>query len=150
MDRIFSEDELGLYKRLVELGQNHLFDDWDPPGQNDDKKHDMMKQLSVLDREYPVEGGLTSYISRSRQLLADAESGVNPLADWVPVMNTDSDRGLLDPMESDFMSLEQVGLGEIGKCAFILVAGGLGKQMVLLWFLYINVVFYKIWQLCFF
>ena len=143
-ESIFSEKERDLYESLVALDQAHLFEDWDEVGVNDDKKHEMMNQLFELHRAYPVEGGLSAYITRSRKLLADSGAGVNPFEGWVPVLpDNKGDKShnpsasasasgygeLVEPLSPAFDELEAEGLQDIGSVAFVLVAGGLGERL---------------------
>ena len=133
MDGLLGEEGFKLYNLLQSNGQSHLFADWDPIGINDDKKQKMILQLLTLNKEYKGGEGLMSYIERAKVLLLNSELGKNPFEDWLPVSNDSGASGgastaseIVEPLSPEFMKLEALGLQEIGKCAFILVAGGLG------------------------
>ena len=68
--------EIALAGILVRSGQQHLFDDWDPPGTCDKEKHAFFDRVASLDATYP--GGLPCYIETAR--------GYNiPLEGWIPL-----------------------------------------------------------------
>ncbi len=54
----FTEQEKQLIDRLLQLGQHHLFAEWDAPGTQDEAKHKMLNHLEQLDRN--CVGGLES------------------------------------------------------------------------------------------
>ena len=121
---LFSERELALVGKLVEAGQAHLFADWPAPGKDDEGKHRCIEQLEGLDSSTP--GGLVDYVMRARRLLKDSQSGKNPLDGWTP--SVPSGENLSYGSES-FCDYEDLGMEEAGKCAFVLVAGGLGERL---------------------
>ena len=107
---------------MLQLRQEHLFEDWDPPGVNDDLKRSLLAQAARL-----ITTGLPEYIKRARKLLADSRSGENPLDGWTPSVPTGVS---LDPRDIDvFEELEAFGKGPVGRCGFVLVAGGLGERL---------------------
>eukprot|EP00921_Rhytidocystis_pertsovi_P003271 GHVQ01005512.1.p1 GENE.GHVQ01005512.1~~GHVQ01005512.1.p1 ORF type:complete len:680 (-),score=101.65 GHVQ01005512.1:659-2698(-) len=84
----------------------------------------LVGQLEQLDDSYT--GGLVGYLNTARRLLKDSRLGANPLEGYratVPEgehLEADSDR---------FVAMEDVGVKELGKLAFVLVAGGLGERL---------------------
>lgn len=109
---------------LLKLGQQHLFDNWDPPGINDDLKHSFFKQIEQLNSSYF--GGISSYVTRARLLLANAKSGLNPFDGWTPEVPTGID---LEPLTTVYESFENRGFAHLSTCGFVLVAGGLGERL---------------------
>lgn len=102
--------------RLCELGQQHIFDDFSRP---------LIAQLEALDQEY-ANGGLEGYLTNARQLLADSKAGKNPLEDWkasVPQGQT------FTLGTNEYAETEAIGIPELGKVGFVLVAGGLGERL---------------------
>ena len=59
---------------LVDAGQAHLFSGWPEPGEADEDKLRLVKQLVQLDSSYA--GGLLKYISNAKQLLKESKEGV--------------------------------------------------------------------------
>ena len=47
-ERIFDEEELKFANLLIQIGQSHLFQDWDPPGINDNSKHQFFIQIRFV------------------------------------------------------------------------------------------------------
>lgn len=124
---ILNSDEALAASLLIGIDQQHLFENWDPPGINDDKKHAMFKQITSLSTNYlPEEGGLIAYIRNARILLENSKMGLNPLEGWTPEVPTGTN---LDPFTPEYDRFEQLGLVEVGKCGFVLVAGGLGERL---------------------
>ena len=123
-ESIFSADEARLAQLLVDLEQAHLFDQWEPPGTNDAAKHSFFLQVKELDDGYV--GGLTAYIHNARKLLAEAQTGANPLDGWTPSV---PDGATVAPLSAEYNGYEQRGLKEVGQCGFVLVAGGLGERL---------------------
>lgn len=107
---------------LLQMGQEHLFKDWDPPGMHDHEKHVFLKQASIL-----ITAGLEDYLMRARALLADSKNGENPFAGWTP--SVPEGVTLVPENATEFEALEARGVPELGKCGFILVAGGLGERL---------------------
>eukprot|EP01057_Protomagalhaensia_wolfi_P004698 Protomagalhaensia_wolfi_Nauph_80__4697@NODE_486_length_2443_cov_408_004576_g366_i0_p1_GENE_NODE_486_length_2443_cov_408_004576_g366_i0NODE_486_length_2443_cov_408_004576_g366_i0_p1_ORF_typecomplete_len592_score163_80UDPGP/PF01704_18/1_4e70_NODE_486_length_2443_cov_408_004576_g366_i0441777 len=103
-----------------EYNQSHLF----AGDLNEETQKSIIHQLVAADRNYP--GGLLNYLNRARKLLADSKSGVNPFDGYKP--ETPS---CLNPAigSEEFYQLEESGLKAVSKCAFVLVAGGLGERL---------------------
>jgi UDP-sugar pyrophosphorylase len=84
-----------------------------------------MSKLEMVDQSYP-DGGLIGYLNNAVFLLEKSRKGENLLEGWVPsvpkgetfVVGTDA-----------FIDTEKLGLDEVGKCGFVLVAGGLGERL---------------------
>ena len=62
----------------------------------------------------------------ARKLLYDASQGVNPLDGWTPEVPTGVS---LEPGSVEYNEKEQIGLKELDKVGFVLVAGGLGERL---------------------
>eukprot|EP01033_Poteriospumella_lacustris_P011483 gene11484-8171_t len=121
---LLTEQEKELTAKLLQLGQHHVFAQWDPPGTQDDAKHRLLTQLSALDSN--CVGGLEGYLSRARKLLAAARAGENPFDGWTPSVPSGVK---LEPFTPEYQRYEEAGIPELGKCGFVLVAGGLGERL---------------------
>eukprot|EP01042_Synura_sphagnicola_P031228 gene31228-40202_t len=121
---LLTEQEKELTAKLLQLGQHHVFAQWDPPGTQDDAKHRLLAQLSALDSN--CVGGLEGYLSRARKLLAAARAGENPFDGWTPSVPSGVK---LEPFTPEYQRYEEAGIPELGKCGFVLVAGGLGERL---------------------
>lgn len=108
--------------------QRHLFEKWSSDssdGKDDDKKKALMSKLELVDQSYP-DGGLCGYLSNAITLLEKSRRGENPLEGWIPSVP----KGEAFEVGADaFLKSEELGLKEVGKCGFILVAGGLGERL---------------------
>ena len=109
-----------LYDMLESLGQSHLFEGWEEA----DDKSGFFDQIALLDKSYP--GGLKAYVESARSLLASSARGDNPLEGWVPSVPTGEALKFGSPEWSEY---EEIGKLEAKKCAFVLVAGGLGERL---------------------
>ncbi|XP_008798136.1 UDP-sugar pyrophosphorylase [Phoenix dactylifera] len=121
---ILSPDEVELAKTLLHEGQSHLFDHWPDLGVDDDKKKGFLKQVALLNSSYP--GGLVQYIQNARKLLADSKAGKNPYDGFTPSVPSGE---VLTFGDDSFTMLEDAGVREVHKAAFVLVAGGLGERL---------------------
>lgn len=77
-----------------------------------------------LDKVTP--GGLTDYVLRARRFLEDSKNNVNPFDNYKPEVPHGVD---LVPGEPLFEEMEELGLGELDKVGFVLIAGGLGERL---------------------
>uniref|UniRef100_A0A7S2P2H9 UTP-monosaccharide-1-phosphate uridylyltransferase n=1 Tax=Leptocylindrus danicus TaxID=163516 RepID=A0A7S2P2H9_9STRA len=119
---------------LCEAGQSHLFAHWPKPSGISSPssqavakiKVRFMEQLERMDAGYESRGGLTGYIENAKVLLAKSQAGENPLEGWKPSVPTGN---LFEVGTKDYAEMEKVGLGEVGACGFVLVAGGLGERL---------------------
>ena len=122
---LFSPKQQELAKRLcIEADQGHLFDKWDE-STHEDRKKALMCKLESVDASYPG-GGLLGYLSNARTLLDQSSKGVNPLEGWVPSIPVGQSFQL---GTEEFLRTEESGLRYVGKCGFVLVAGGLGERL---------------------
>lgn len=103
-----------------EFGQSHMFDKW----KNDESIKELGDQLEQLDAAYP--GGLRQYIVKAKKLLEDSKKGLNPLDGWSPSVPEGEAFQLGTP---EYESTERLGMSQLGKVGFILVAGGLGERL---------------------
>ncbi|GMN45511.1 hypothetical protein TIFTF001_014701 [Ficus carica] len=121
---LLSPQQIELAKKLLELGQSHLFEHWAEPGVEDEEKKAFFNQVTRLNSSYP--GGLESYIKTARELLADSKAGKNPFEGFTPSVPTGE---VLTYGDEDFVKFEEMGVKEVQKAAFVLVAGGLGERL---------------------
>ena len=128
---ILTPSQQKLAKQLCTLpgstNQRHLFDKWssDDNGKDDGKKKALLAKLESVDQSYP-DGGLTGYLSNAIALLEKSRRGENPLEGWIPSVP----KGEAFEVGTDaFLATEELGLKEVGKCGFVLVAGGLGERL---------------------
>ncbi|KAJ0965576.1 hypothetical protein J5N97_026714 [Dioscorea zingiberensis] len=121
---ILSSDQIELAKMLLSEGQSHLFSHWPEPGVDDDKKKGFFDQVARLNSSYP--GGLVAYIQNARRLLADSKAGKNPYDGFTPSVPSGE---ILTFGDDNFNMLEETGVREAHKAAFVLVAGGLGERL---------------------
>ena len=78
-----------------------------------------------MDTAYPS-GGLVGYIENAKDLLNKSRTGVNPLKGWKPEV-PQGENIVIGTKE--FEAFEKIGMEEMGKCGFVLVAGGLGERL---------------------
>jgi len=126
---LFTESQQELAKKLCELpgstNQAHLFENWSDDAEFDDKKKELMAKLESVDESYP-DGGLVGYLTNAVGLLEKSRRGENPLEGWSPsVPNGEA----FEVGTEAYLSTEKSGLEEVGKCGFVLVAGGLGERL---------------------
>ncbi|XP_042408018.1 UDP-sugar pyrophosphorylase-like [Zingiber officinale] len=121
---VLSPEQIELAKMLLLEGQKHLFEHWPEPGVDDGKKKDFFEQVARLNSSYP--GGLSSYIQNAKRLLADSKVGKNPYDGFTPSVPSGQ---VLTFGDADFIRLEEAGIKEARKSAFVLVAGGLGERL---------------------
>lgn len=119
-----TDEQHRIFKVLMEIGQSHLFtDDFFREG-NDSKALALLDQVSTLDKSYP--GGLAAYVKNAKKLLQESRDGVNPFGGYKPEVPEGINVTFPSPK---FTELEKIGMGEVGQCAIVLVAGGLGERL---------------------
>ncbi|XP_024394251.1 UDP-sugar pyrophosphorylase [Physcomitrium patens] len=118
-----SESHGMMVELLLQEGQDHLFQHWQP-GQNDNDKLRLLKQVERLNDNYP--GGLAAYIHNARKLLADSKSGKNPFEGYIPSVPVGQQ---LNYGDEEFVKFEEAGVKEANNAVFVLVAGGLGERL---------------------
>ncbi len=119
-----NKDEQALIAELLNVGQEHLFADWEAPGTNDEAKAAFLQSLARINGSYP--GGLSGYISNARKLLAEAQAGGNPFEGFVPHQ---PDKVDLTTFDATYDHYEALGQAHFAKTAVVLVAGGLGERL---------------------
>lgn len=116
-DATLTESQSMLVRQLCSQGQDHLF-------QDATTARILLQQLETLDLSYPT--GLRGYLNNAIDLLEQSRQGVNPLQGWKPSVP----RGETFHLGThDFDETEAIGLQYVGKCGFVLVAGGLGERL---------------------
>jgi len=108
--------------------QSHIFKEWPESvddNEADAKKKMLMEQFERMDKSYP-NGGLAAYIQNAKVLLEQSRKGVNPLEGWKPSI---PDGETFELGTEEYSKFEEKGMSEMGKCAFVLVAGGLGERL---------------------
>ena len=111
--------------------QAHLFASWDDDDDKDGKtigterKLALLAQLAEMDATYPA-GGLAGYVAGARTLLAQSRRGENPLDGWRPEVPRGEAFGV---GTERWAEVERRGVPFLGRCGFVLVAGGLGERL---------------------
>ena len=122
---LFTPSQAKLANKLVKI-QPHMFEKWSVRTTDDDeKKVNFMKQLVRMDQAYPS-GGLVGYVKNAQVLLEKSRKGENPLEGWAPSV---PDGEMFEIGTDSYAEFESLGLKEMGKCGFALVAGGLGERL---------------------
>ena len=122
-----SEEQRALVTALCHppCDQAHLFASWDDDAISTERKLALIGQLSEMDATYPT-GGLAGYIANARTLLSKSRRGENPLDGWRPEVP----RGEAFEVGMErWAEVEQRGVPFLGRCGFVLVAGGLGERL---------------------
>ena len=115
-------EQLVQLMQTPEYNQAHLFNAQQTPQDQEAIVH----QLKHFDATYP--GGIKAYIQRAKKLLEDSANNVNPFEGFKPSVPEGESVDLTTGLDR-FLELERAGLAEIDKCAFVLVAGGLGERL---------------------
>ena len=82
-------------------------------------------QIVALNKVTPG-GGINEYCQRARTLLESSKNNVNPFDQFKPEI---PDGVFLKPGEAAFDEMEKLGLNELEKLCFVLIAGGLGERL---------------------
>ena len=127
---LFTPTQQELAKKLCTLpgstNQCHLFEHWSSDSNYDGKKKTFMSKLELVDSTYP-DGGLIGYLNNAVVLLEKSRKGENPLEGWEP--SVPKGEAFTSVGSDAFLETEKLGLDEVGKCGFVLVAGGLGERL---------------------
>jgi hypothetical protein len=128
--QLFTPTQQELAKKLCTLpgttNQCHLFEHWSSDTSYDEKKKTFMSKLELVDSTYP-DGGLIGYLNNAVTLLEKSRKGENPLEGWEP--SVPKGEAFTSVGSDAFLETEKLGLDEVGKCGFVLVAGGLGERL---------------------
>jgi UDP-sugar pyrophosphorylase len=91
---------------------------------SEEKKKALLDQVQWLDKITP--GGLVDYCERARKLLADSKAGISPYDKYTPEV---PEGFFLEPGKPLLDEFEALGLKELSKIGFVLIAGGLGERL---------------------
>ena len=108
-----------------ECQQAHLFQHWKSSDAQKEHTKAFMDQLERMNKAY--RGGLVQYIRNARELLQKAKIGANPLSGFEPHVPSFGES--LSLGSEEYKAMELSGLKSVGKCGFVLVAGGLGERL---------------------
>jgi len=125
--KFLTPEQFEFCRTLCELGQDHLFDGWE----NMDKQERLAlaEQLISIDDEMEKVGGLENYIVNAQKMLSpkyyDAQrKGMqlmnSTLRGWSPSVPAGSEAYSVG--SEKYAHLEEVGLKELGKVGFCIVA----------------------------
>lgn len=104
---------------LESLGQGHLLE-----GLEQEERRRLLEHVRHLNGTYS--GGLKAYIANARRLLEASARGDNPFEGLTPSV-PEGER--LTYGSERFNRLELLGLQQVRRSAFVLVAGGLGERL---------------------
>jgi len=119
-----NSEQVKLATGLVGVGQGHLFENWAPPGIDDDDKQRLLAQLTSLDAGYP--GGLRSYTINARELLLKSKHGLSSLEGYSGEIAAGH---TLKAASREMHETERHGYAVMHQCALVLLAGGLGERL---------------------
>ena len=71
-------------------------------------------------------GGLKDYIMRARHFLVDSKNEINPFANYKPEIPEGVELKAGDTLMDE---MEELGMKELEKVGFVLIAGGLGERL---------------------
>lgn len=91
---------------------------------NPEQQTKLSEQIVKLDKVTPT--GMKNYLERGRKLLESSMKGENPFDKYKPEVPTGI---FLKPGEPDLYYYEELGLKELSKVGFVLIAGGLGERL---------------------
>lgn len=123
-NHFFKNDELLLLQRLIDLGQSHLFADWDELGANDEAKRAFIQNLLTIDESYPT--GIKGYVENAVVLLEQAKKGTNAFEGFTPSKPETVD---LSNFGKEYFECESIAMEHLHEIAVVLVAGGLGERL---------------------
>nr|AZL94439.1 UDP-glucose pyrophosphorylase [Nephromyces sp. MMRI]AZL94441.1 UDP-glucose pyrophosphorylase [Nephromyces sp. MMRI] len=103
-----------------ELEQGHLFEDLSASS-----VLSLLNQIRKFENDYP--GGIFSYLRTARRLLSSFLGGESLDSEATSVTIPDCVRAYLE--HPDYVKYEEIGLPGLTRCAFVLVAGGLGERL---------------------
>lgn len=105
---------------LKKAGQTHIIEYIN----KNNLSKELVKQVEHLETVYP--GGIVEYCNRAKNLLKDSMNNVNPYSDFTPFIPEGININVGD---NDFFNYEKIGLENLDKLGFVLVAGGLGERL---------------------
>ena len=115
--------EEGAESILTAAGQEHVIAT--AKEFEEEKRKALYDQVVALNGQYP--GGLKEYVARAKKLLQDSANNANPFEGFTPSVPSGEQ---VDFAPGEYLDkLESEGMEQIGKCGFVLVAGGLGERL---------------------
>lgn len=120
----FTPDQETAFKLLLECDQSHLFAQWSEGESEAQAKASFFEQVNALNTQYP--GGLKKYCKNAKRLLEASKVGANPYEGYTPNI---PEGQVLTPGGADHRKMETLGLQNVEKMGFVLVAGGLGERL---------------------
>ncbi|MBL8992621.1 MAG: UTP--glucose-1-phosphate uridylyltransferase, partial [Spirochaetia bacterium] len=109
---------------LQDLGQNHVFEKWEPSGRDEEKKQAFLESVLQVESSYP--GGLRVYLENAKKLLEESRQGKNPYEGLTP---ENPETVSLTEWGDAYLAFEEKGLALAGGLVVVLVAGGLGERL---------------------
>lgn len=122
MEKSIELTEDSIVDFLNDLNQKHIADAFNTKTSNE--KLRFIEQVKMLQSSYP--GGIKEYISRASKLLIDSKNNVNPYMNYKAEVPTGE---IMDFTSEEFIKFEDIGIEELSKACFVLLAGGLGERL---------------------
>lgn len=88
------------------------------------EQNEFAEQVIHLEKVTP--GGLKDYVMRARRFLVDSKNNVNPFDNYKPEVPIGVELHAGDSLMDE---MEQLGMQELEKVGFVLIAGGLGERL---------------------
>ena len=107
---------------LQECEQHDILAEYTKRSQQE--QEDFAEQVIHLEKVTP--GGLKDYVMRARKFLNDSKNDVNPFDNYKPEVPNGVELHLGDSLLDE---MEELGLAELEKVGFVLIAGGLGERL---------------------
>lgn len=137
-----------LIDTLIEYGQEHLFDDWAPAGEDNEQKMEFIEQLEKVQNRYipaPSPGktypkGLRGYLEKHRDLVQEWRTpggDVSSPLHGATLQQPDKSHAFYtmkmglsgDAYDPAFKAADREGRRQARKLAVVLVAGGKGNRL---------------------
>lgn len=107
---------------LTDTNQVHILERIKTSSQSEIDELD--NQIKGLESTYP--GGIKKYIENAKKAIFNSKNNINPYADYTPSVPVGYNLNLFD---DEFLEYERIGIEQLEKTCFVLVAGGLGERL---------------------
>ncbi|KAL7575562.1 hypothetical protein ACA910_020138 [Epithemia clementina (nom. ined.)] len=133
--KFLTREEFEFCQRLCDMGQEHLFDEWDEMGA--EERLVLVRQLMRVEDEMKSSGGLKKYLNHARKLLDEAyyDAGrtsmplMNPsLRGWSP--SVPAENQVYDIGSPEYLEMEEKGMAELAGVGFCVVAVQTSEALV--------------------